>query len=61
MVSERQGETDEEISFTHDYNQRIKYYTLDRYRYIQYVRLETAAATTTGMVFDEVEVIAFSE
>ena len=60
VVSEREGETDAEITFTYDYNQLIKNYNLSHYRYVQYVRLKTAAATT-GMVFDEVEVYAFSE
>ena len=63
VVSEREGETDEEISFTYDPNHRIKSYNLDHFRYVQYVRLTTAADPpgTTGMVFDEVEVYAFSE
>ena len=63
VVSEREGETDEEISFTYNPNQRIKNYNLAHYRYVQYVRLRTAAYPpgTTGMVFDEVEVYAFSE
>ena len=61
VVSEREGETDQEIEFTYNPNQRIKSYNLDHFRYIQYVRLKTAVATTTGMVFDGVEVYAFSE
>ena len=61
VVSEREGETDEEITFTYNSNQRGKDYTLDYFRYGQYVRIKTAVATTTGMVFDEVEVYAFSE
>ena len=60
MVSEREGETDEEISFSYNPNQRIKNYYLDHYRYVQYVRLKTTAATT-GCVFDEVEVYAMCE
>mgnify|MGYP001803755641 CR=1 FL=1 len=61
VVSEREGETDEEISFTYNPNQRIKNYNLDHFRYTQYVRLKTAASTTTGVVLDEVEVYAFSK
>ena len=61
VVSEREGETDEEISFTYDYHQRNKKYDLDHFRYTQYVRLKTSASTTTGMVLDEVEVYAFSK
>ena len=60
MVSEREGETDQEIEFTYNPNQRIKSYNLDHFRYIQYVRLKTTAATT-GSVFDEVEVYAICE
>ena len=60
-MSEREGETDEEISFTYNPNQRIKNYNLDHFRYTQYVRLKTAASTTTGVVLDEVEVYAFSK
>ena len=61
MVSEREGETDEEISFTYNPNQRIKKYNLSHFRYVQFVRLKTAASTNTGMVLDEVEVYAFSK
>ena len=63
VLSEREGETDEEISFTYNPNQRIKNYNLDQFRYVQYVRLTTAADSpgTTGMVLDEAEVYAFSE
>ena len=62
VVSEREGETDEEISFSYNPNQRIKNYNLDHYRYVQYVRLKTAANPPgTGIVLDEVEVHAFSK
>ena len=63
VVSEREGETDEEISFTYNPNQLVEDYTLDYFRYIQYVRLKTTADPpgTTGIVLDEVEVYAFSE
>ena len=60
VVSEREGETDEEIPFTYNPNQRIKNYNLDHFRYIQYVRIKTTSPTT-GIVLDEVEVHAFSK
>ena len=62
VVSEREGETDQEISFTYVYdpNQRVKNYNLDHFRYVQYVRIKTTSPTT-GIVLDEVEVHAFSE
>ena len=63
MVSEREGEIDEEIQFTYNRNERIRQYNLQYYRYVQYVRIKTYQSTqwTTGMVLDEVEVYAFSE
>mgnify|MGYP001794265524 CR=1 FL=1 len=60
VVSEREGETDGEISFSNNPNQRIKNYYLDHYRYVQYVRLKTTDATT-GSIFDEAEVYAICE
>ena len=60
VVSEREGETDEEMSFSYNPNQRIKNYYLDHYRYVQYVRIKTSHQST-GMVLGEVEVYAFSE
>ena len=60
VVSERDGETDEEIPFTYNPTERIKHYNLQYYRYVQYVRIKASSASY-GMVLDEVEVYAFSE
>lgn len=59
VVSEGEGENDENIDFTYDHNNLEEQYDLAFVRYVQYVRI--LATENKGMLFDEVEVFGFSK